>query len=114
MDRCTIWTENMSTLSDLVPSKTILPLLEITSRLPRRMLLHMVIELLARELALADFVLVLARCDAVFGDGIAMAVFNGLGDVGGIVGFVAVPWLIGTRRIRGGRRGGRVWRGGRG
>lgn len=67
--------------------------------------LHMIIKLLARELALADFVLVLVRCDAVFADGITMAVFNGLGGVGGVGGFVAVPWLGGIRR-RGGRGGG--------
>ena len=84
-----------------------LPRLEITSRLPRRMHLHMVIELLARELALANFVLVLVRRDAVFFDAIAMAVFDGLGDVGGVGGrSVAVPWLGGIRRIRGGGRGG--------
>jgi hypothetical protein len=63
------------------------------------MRLQMIIKLLARELALANFVLVLVRCDAVFVDAIAMAVFNGLGDVGGVVGFVAVPWLVGIRSI---------------
>ena len=89
-----------------LPSKTILPLLEITPRLPRRMRLHMIIKLLARELALANFVLVIVRRDAVFVDAIAMAVFNGLGDVGGGGGFVAVHWLGGIRRMRGGRRGG--------
>jgi hypothetical protein len=72
------------------------------------MRLHVIIKLLARELALANFVLVFVRRDAVFVDAIAMAVFNGLGDVGGVGGFVAVPWLGGVRRIRGGRgrRGG--------
>lgn len=83
----------------LVPSKTILSLLKITSRLPWRMLLHMIIKLLARELALTDFVLVLMRRDAMFFDGIAMAVFNGLGHVRGVGGFVAVPRLGGIRRI---------------
>jgi hypothetical protein len=57
------------------------------------------------------------RCDAVFIDAIAMAVFHGLGNVGGVGGFVTVPWLCGFRRMRGGRRdggsGGR-WRGGGG
>jgi hypothetical protein len=67
------------------------------------MRLLMIIKLLARELALANFVLVLSRRDTVFVDAIAMAVFNGLGDVGGGGGFVAVPWLGGMRRIRGGR-----------
>ena len=91
-----------STLSHSIPiqaivtrlvdsSKTMLTLLEIASRVPRRMLLHMIIKLLARELTLADFVLILVRRDAVFADGIAMAVFNGFGDVGGVGGFVAVP-----------------------
>lgn len=68
-----------------------LPLLEITSRLPWRVSLHMVIKLLVRELALANFVLVLVRRDAVFFDAIAMAVFNGLGDIGGVGGFVPMP-----------------------
>jgi hypothetical protein len=67
------------------------------------MFLHMIVELLARELALADFILVFVRRDAMFVDGIAMAVFNGLWDVGSVGGFVAVPWLGGTLRIRGGR-----------
>jgi uncharacterized membrane protein YgcG len=119
----TISTENMSRLSGLatplyhvqpqvqaivtylVPSKTILPLLKITSRLPRRMCLLMIIKLLARELALADFVLVLVRRDTVFVDAIAMAVFDGLGDVGDVGGFVEVPWMGGIRRSRGGRGG---------
>jgi len=55
------------------------------------MYLLMVVKLLARELALANFVLVLVCRDAVFVDAIAMAVFNGLGDVGGVLGFVAMP-----------------------
>jgi hypothetical protein len=55
------------------------------------MLLHMIIKLLARELTLADFALVLVRRNAVFANGIAMAIFNGFGDVGGVGGFVAVP-----------------------
>jgi hypothetical protein len=69
----------------------------------------MVIKLLARELALADFLLVLVRRNAVFGDAITMAVFNGLGDVRGVGGFVAVPWLAGIWGGGGGRR--RGWRG---
>ena len=90
-----------------------LPLLEITSRLPWRVRLHMIIKLFARELALANFVLVLVRRDAVFFDAITMAVFNGLGDVGGVGGFVAMPWfdgimriLVVIRRIQGGPRDG--------
>lgn len=78
------------------------------------MRLHMVIKLLARELALSDFVLVLVRSDAVFLDSISMTVFNGLGNVRGVSSFVAVPRLGGIGRIRGGRggrRGGRFWRG---
>ena len=72
------------------------------------MRLQVVIELLARELALAHFILILVRCDAVFSDAIAMAVFNGLGDVGsGLCGFVAVHWLCGGgwRGRGGGGRG---------
>lgn len=57
------------------------------------MLLLMVIKLLARELACADFHLVLMRRDAMLRDRIAVAVFNGLGDVGGVGCFVAVAWL---------------------
>lgn len=76
-------------------------LLEITSRLSRRMLLHMVIKLLTRELALADFVLVLVRCDAVFVDSVAMAVFDGLGDVRGVGGFAAMPYSAGFRGVWG-------------
>jgi hypothetical protein len=70
------------------------------------MRLHMIIKLLFRELPLAYFVLIFMRCDAVFVDAIAMAVFHGLGDVGGVGGFVTVPWLCGFRRMRGGWRGG--------
>jgi hypothetical protein len=55
------------------------------------MRLHMIIKLLIRKLPLANFVLVFVRGDAVFFDAIAMAVFDGLGDVGGVGGFVAVP-----------------------
>jgi hypothetical protein len=55
------------------------------------MRLHMIIKLLARELALANSVLVLVRRHAVFFDAIAMAVFNGLGDVVGVAGFVVEP-----------------------
>jgi hypothetical protein len=66
--------------------------------------LHMVIKFLARELALSDSVLVLVRGDAVFLNGIAMTVFNRLGYIRGVGGFMAVPWLGGFRRIRGGRR----------
>lgn len=82
------------------------------------MRLHMIIKFLIRERALANFVLVLVRGDAVFFDAIAMAIFNGFGDVGGVGGFVAVPWLGGIRRMRGGLRGGGGgggrgrWRGG--
>lgn len=90
-----------------------LPLLEISSRLPWRVRLHMIIKLLARELALANFLLVFVRRDAVFFDAIAMAVFNGLGDIGSVGGFVAMPWfdgiiriLVFMRRIQGGPRGG--------
>lgn len=71
------------------------------------MRLHMIIKLLARELALANFVLVLVRRDAVFFDTITMAVFNGLGDVDSRGGFVVVRWLADFRRIQGDRRSGR-------
>ena len=82
--------------SPSLPPSYILPLhLEVTSRLPGRMHLLMIVKLLARELALADFVLVLVRGDAVFGDAVAVAVFHGLGDVGGVLGFVAMPWSAG-------------------
>jgi hypothetical protein len=67
------------------------------------MRLLMIIKLLARELALADFILVFVRRDAVFGDGIAVAIFNGLGGFGAVGGFVADLWLGGSERIRGGR-----------
>jgi hypothetical protein len=55
------------------------------------------------------------RCDAVFTDAIAVAVFNGLGNVGGVSRFVAVPWLGGIR-FGGIRLGGlgRFWRSGGG
>jgi len=79
----------------LSPS-SILPLhLEVTSRLPWRVHLLMIVKLLARKLALADFVLVLVRGDAMLGDAVAVAVFHGLGDVGGVLGFVAMPWSRG-------------------
>lgn len=55
--------------------------------------LLVVVKLLTRELALANFVLVFVRGDAVFGDAVAVAVFHGLGDVGGVLGFVAMAWL---------------------
>ena len=57
--------------------------------------LLMIIKFFARELALADFVLVLMRGDAMLGDAVAVAVFHGLGDVGGVLGFVAMPWSCG-------------------
>lgn len=63
--------------------------------------LLMIIELLARELALANFVLILMRGDAVFGDAVAVAVFHGLGHVGGVLRFVAMPWSGGIRSFRG-------------
>jgi hypothetical protein len=59
------------------------------------MLLHMIIKLLARELALADSVLVLVRRNAVFQDCVAVPIFDGLGDVVRVFGFVAVAWLGG-------------------
>jgi hypothetical protein len=91
----------------LDPSKTILSLLlEIAFRLPRRMRLHMIIKLLLREFPLTHCILIFMCCDAVFVDAIAMAVFHGLGDVGGVGGFVTVPWLCGFRRMRGDWRGG--------
>ena len=70
------------------------------------MRLHMIIKLLARKLALTNFFLVLVRRDAVLIDAIAMAVFNGLGDIGGVGGFVAMSWLGSLGRIQG-----RGWRG---
>jgi hypothetical protein len=65
--------------------------------------LHMIIEFLFAKLALADFVLILVRRDAVFSDCIAMAVFDRLGDIGGVGRFVAVPWQICLRRLWRGR-----------
>jgi hypothetical protein len=59
-------------------------LLEITPRFSRRMRLNMIIKLLARELALADFSLVPMRRNAMLLNCIAMAIFDGLG------GFVPV------------------------
>jgi hypothetical protein len=59
------------------------------------MLLHMIIKLLARELALADSVLVLVRRNAVFQDRVAVPVFDGLGDVVRVFGFMAVAWFGG-------------------
>jgi hypothetical protein len=55
------------------------------------------------------------RCDAVFADAIAMATFNGLGDIGSVGGyrFRVVRWFTNMRRIRGGRGGG-GWGGGGG
>jgi hypothetical protein len=67
------------------------------------MRLLMIIKLLARELALADFILVFVRRDAMFGDGIAVSVFNGLGGFGTVGGFVTDLWLGGSERIWGGR-----------
>ena len=87
------------TLTRLVPSKATLLLLEIASRLPRRMHLHMIIEFLLGKLSLADLVLILVRGDAVFSDCIAMAVFDGLGDIGGVGRLVAVPWQVCLRRL---------------
>ena len=75
------------------------------------MCLHMIVKFFAREFALANFVLVLVCRDAVFVDAIAMAVFNGFGDIGGVGGFVAVAWLGGIWSLLGGRGGGRGWRG---
>jgi len=81
----------LTIFTSLSPSPTLPLHLEVTSRLPRRMHLLVVVKLLARKLALADFVLVLVRGDAVFGDAVAVAVFYGLGHVRGVLGFVAVP-----------------------
>lgn len=75
------------------------------------MCLHMIVKFFAREFALANFVLVLVRRDAVFVDAIAMAVFNGLGDVGGVGGFVLVSRPSGFTVIRGAGRSGGGWRG---
>jgi hypothetical protein len=66
------------------------------------MRLLMIIKLLARELALANFILVFVRRDAVFADGIAVAVFNRLGGFGAVGRFVADLWLGRPKRIRGG------------
>lgn len=44
------------------------------------------------------FVLILVRRGAVFLDGVAVATLNGLGNVVGVFGFVAVSWF------------GRTWR----
>jgi hypothetical protein len=61
--------------------------------------LHMVIEFLFAKLALADFVLILVRRDAVFSDCVAMAVFDGLGDIGCVGRLVAVPGQVCLRRF---------------
>jgi hypothetical protein len=110
MSRCSVLRLH-STMFDLslnLSLKTILPfLLEITSRLARRVRQLVIIKLFAREFALADFVLVFVRRDAVLCDAITMAVFDRLGDVGSVGRFVAVPWFGGIRRVRGGRRGSR-------
>lgn len=68
------------------------------------MCLHMIVKFLAREFALTNSVLVLVRRDAVFVDAIAMAVFNGLGDVGGVGGFVLMSQPSGFTVIRGAGR----------
>ena len=65
--------------------------------------LHMVIEFLLGKLALTDFVLVLVCRDAVLSDCVAMAVFDGLGDIGGVGCLVAVPWQVCLRRLWRGR-----------
>jgi hypothetical protein len=57
------------------------------------MLQLMVIKLLSRKLAHTQLLLILARRNAVLVDCIAVAVFDGLGDVGGVFGFVAVAGL---------------------
>jgi hypothetical protein len=54
------------------------------------MLQLMIIELLAREFAHAELVLVLSRRNAVLADCIAVAIFNRLGYVRGVLGFMAV------------------------
>lgn len=54
-------------------------LLKIAPRLTRRMRLYMIIKLLARELALADFSLILVCRNAMLLNRIAVAIFNGLG-----------------------------------
>jgi hypothetical protein len=75
------------------------------------MLQFMVVKLLARELALADFVLVLARRNAVFLDGVTVAIFHGLRDVlcvfscAAVARFVVV-WTGGRGLRRGGGSGG--------
>lgn len=66
------------------------------------MRLHMIIKLFARKLSFAYSVLILVGRDAVLVDAIAMAAFNGLRDIGGVGGFMAMPWLGGLGRIRGG------------
>jgi hypothetical protein len=76
------------------------------------MLLHMIIKILARELAFAHFILVLVRRNAVFFDSITVAVFNGLGDIGGVVRFVALARFCSIGGIRGGRVGRRGFRDG--
>lgn len=71
------------------------------------MLLLVIIKLLARELARADFHLVLMRRSAMLHDRIAMAIFNGLGHVRGVGCFVAVAWSSRVWSVVGGFGGGR-------
>lgn len=56
----------------------------------------MIIKLLARELALSHFILILMRRNGMFRDGVAVTFFNGLGiaDVGG--GYAVVVRLGGV------------------
>lgn len=65
--------------------------------------LHMVIEFLVGKYALADFVLVLVCRNTVLSDCIAMAVLDGLGNIGGVGCLVAVPWQVCLRRLWRGR-----------
>lgn len=58
------------------------------------MRLEMVIKLLMRELAHTHLILVLMRRNAMLLNRVAMAVFHGLGLVGGVVCFVAVPGAV--------------------
>lgn len=74
--------------------------------------LHMIIKLFARELPLADLVLIFVRRNAVFGDRIAVTVINRLRNVRCVGRFVTMAWKSRFRGIMGGRiwRRGWLWR----
>lgn len=76
--------------SDIPAKRTLLSLLKIGPRLARCVLQFMVVELLARELAHTELALILVCCNTVLADCVAVAIFDGLGGVRGVLKFVTV------------------------